>query len=91
MSKNEQEALRWFLQGRRDGKTARKNADNEDYEWACFLYQQAAEKLLKAFLFLEGERAVLTHSTSEIAKRCKTYEGKFADISEACEELDILF
>lgn len=59
MNNNEKEALRWFLQGIRDGRTAGRNAENGDNEVACFLYQQAAEKLLKAFLYLKGENPVL--------------------------------
>ncbi len=47
---NEREAFRWYRQGRRDGETAARNASAGDHEVACFLYQQGAEKLLKAVL-----------------------------------------
>ncbi len=91
MNNNENEGLRWFLQGRRDGRTAKRNADNADYEVACFLFQQGAEKVLKAFLFLKGERAILSHSTLKIAEQCNSYDSHFKAIFEACEQLDIFY
>ena len=44
MNNNEKEALRWYLQGTRDARTAGRNSKNSDFEVACFLSQQAAER-----------------------------------------------
>ena len=47
----------WFHQAQRDLRHARHALDDQDYEWACFAAQQAAEKAVKALyqrLGLEG-------------------------------------
>ncbi len=45
-----QEALDWFNIAERDLLHARGSVDMEDYDWACFAAQQAAEKALKALI-----------------------------------------
>lgn len=91
MNKNEQEAKRWYLQGKRDLRTAFRNRENEDYEVSCFLNQQAAEKLLKAFLYWKGERAVIGHSTFKLAKKCEEYEKEFSELFRSCQQLDLFY
>ena len=91
MDNNEKEAMRWYRQGTRDARTAMKNAENGDFEVACFLFQQASEKILKAFLYLKGERAVLGHSTLTLAKKCAEYKSEFEEVIEACIELDVFY
>ncbi len=91
MNNNEKEALRWYLQGTKDARTAHRNADNSDFEVACFLYQQAAEKILKAFLYLKGERPVIGHATLKLSQRCVKYDHRFKEIQDACRELDIFY
>jgi len=91
MNNNENEALRWYLQGTRDARTAQRNADNGDYEVACFLNQQAAEKILKGFLYLKGERPVIGHATLKLSERCTKYNSRFQTIQDACRELDIFY
>jgi len=91
MNKNEQEAKRWYLQGKRDLRTAFRNRENEDYEVSCFLNQQAAEKLLKAFLYWKGERVVTGHSTYKLAQRCEDYAKEFSEIVQNCRQLDLLY
>ena len=58
---------------------------------ACFLYQQGAEKLLKAVLYLNGERPVVGHATTHLAERCAEYKPAFRDLLEPCRELDIFY
>lgn len=91
MDNNRLEAERWYRQGRRDMQTAGRNRDNRDYEVACFLYQQAAEKLLKAFLYLQGERGVMGRSTFQLAGRCAGYDRAFADLYDSCRKLDAFY
>jgi len=88
---NEREAVRWYLQGTRDARTAGRNSHNGDYEVACFLYQQAAEKVLKAFLYLKGENPVLGHSTLKPAERAVAYEPTFRNALDACRDLDVFY
>lgn len=91
MNNNEKEALRWYMQGTRDARTAGRNSHNGDYEVACFLYQQAAEKILKAFLYLRGENPVLGHSTLKLAERAVAYEPTFRNALDACRDLDVFY
>jgi HEPN domain-containing protein len=58
---------------------------------ACFLYQQGAEKLLKAVLYLKGERPVVGHATTHLAARCAEYDPGFKDLLESCRELDVFY
>ncbi len=44
----------WWEQGMRDLKHARNALLDEDYEWAAFAAQQAAEKALKALILSLG-------------------------------------
>jgi HEPN domain-containing protein len=91
MNNNEREALRWYLQGAKDSKTAEKNARAGDFEVSCFLFQQAAEKVLKAFLILHGERLPTGHSTYKLARSCRRYDEAFSSLSGPCAELDVLY
>ncbi|MGQ9595911.1 MAG: HEPN domain-containing protein [Thermoproteota archaeon] len=61
-------ARRWLRQAERDLKAAGDSFVSGNYKWACFQAQQAAEKALKAVLFLRGLGAVLTHSIFELNK-----------------------
>jgi HEPN domain-containing protein len=46
----------WFKQAEKDLRHARNSIVSQDYEWACFASQQAAEKALKAlYQYLGGE------------------------------------
>ncbi len=58
---------------------------------ACFLYQQGAERLLKAVLYLKGERPVVGHASTHLAARCAEYESGFEDLLDACRELDVFY
>ena len=91
MNNNERESLRWYLQGAKDSKTAEKNARAGDFEISCFLFQQAAAKVLKAFLILHGERLPAGHSTYKLARSCQRYDEAFSSLSRPCAELDVLY
>lgn len=88
MNNNETEALRWYLQGAKDRRTAEKNGRAGDFEVSCFLFQQAAEKILKAFLLLRGERRVVAHSTHALRQACEALDMRFSSLREPCLELD---
>ncbi len=47
----------WLAQALRDLRHAHRSADMEDYEWACFSAQQAAEKAIKAVYQALGAEA----------------------------------
>jgi HEPN domain-containing protein len=44
----------WLEQGARDLRHAEHALDDEDYEWAAFAAQQAAEKTVKALIMARG-------------------------------------
>jgi HEPN domain-containing protein len=91
MTKPKREAKRWFDQGTRDTESAFKVKEQGIYELSCFLAQQAAEKLLKAFLYYQGEAPVVGHSTFFLAKQCQEYDGRFKKVLRACKRLDALY
>jgi HEPN domain-containing protein len=91
MTKPKKEAKRWFDQGRRDVESAAKVNKQEIHELCCFLAQQAAEKLLKAFLYSQGEAPVVGHATFYLAKRCQEYDTRFKEILQSCKRLDALY
>ncbi|MBN1836944.1 MAG: HEPN domain-containing protein [Spirochaetales bacterium] len=91
MNGNEREALRWYLQGAKDSKTAERNAAAGDFEVSCFLFHQAAEKILKAYLCLQGARSLFGHSTARLASRCAEHEGRFVQLAQACSFLDLFY
>ena len=88
MNNNRREARRWFDQGKHDHEAAKVNKREGFYEVACFLCQQSAEKVLKSFLYHQGERPVIGHSTYLLAKRCRAYESEFASVLDLCKSLD---
>lgn len=91
MTKPKKEAERWFDQGTRDAESAVKVKGQGIYELSCFLAQQAAEKLLKAFLYYQGESPVVGHSTFYLAKQCQEYDARFKKVLRACKRLDALY
>lgn len=91
MTKPKKEAKRWFDQGIRDAESAVKVKEQGIFELSCFLAQQAAEKLLKAFLYYQGEAPVVGHSTFYLAKQCQEYNAQFKMVLRACKRLDALY
>ncbi len=47
----------WMSQAQRDYEHARDSHTRQDYEWACFAAQQAAEKAVKALHLSLGQEA----------------------------------
>lgn len=78
----------WMWQAERDLNHARNSLSAEDFEWACFAGQQAAEKALKAVFqakHLEGWGNVLI----KLAEDLKPHASEVSEeILEACRNLD---
>jgi len=83
----QQEFRLWFEQAKYDLKAAKDSLKSKNYEWSCFQAQQAAEKALKAYLFLKGEDLIITHSIFRLIKKCVAHNREFKSI-EHCRELD---
>ena len=78
---NEEEFKRWFAQAKRDLDAAEASKQANAFEWSCFQSQQAAEKALKAFLYVQGERIVAGHSIFKLLERCASYEASFNELA----------
>jgi HEPN domain-containing protein len=80
MSNNERYASLWFKQAKFDLDAAKSSKENKNYEWTCFQCQQSAEKALKAFLFFNRKRNIITHSIRRLVEQCGTFDKDFLDI-----------
>ena len=65
----------WLKQAKRDLESAKSQNENEFYEWACFISQQAAEKALKAVLQKMGAEA-WGHVTIKLLEALEEQSGK---------------
>ena len=83
MGKNKAEFSRRFQQAWDDLDAARTSKDAGHHEWACFQAQQAAEKALKAFLFLQGKRQFLSHSIQELLREAREIDASLEAVSKA--------
>lgn len=82
------EAARWFAQSERDLRAAAHARSGGFHEQACFLCLQAAEKALKSFLYLCGERLVLGHSVVQLLRSCVQQNQEFETLHLPCRRLD---
>jgi HEPN domain-containing protein len=60
------ESRNWYTQARSEFRDALDLEQRGRYYLALYLYQQAAEKALKAFLFDAGEDELFTHSVKDL-------------------------
>ena len=83
------EAERWFTQASDEFEDARLLAREGRYYLALFLFQQAAEKALKAFLYrnLPSAQVLITHSIAELLKLCQEIDPDFHKL-EGSKSLD---
>lgn len=82
------EAKRWFLQGSQDLDDAKFNLSGNRYNVACFLAQQSAEKVLKAYLIAQGVESVWGHSTWELCKIAKSLDESFLEVENEARSLE---
>lgn len=84
----EREFGRWLDQSLKDLDDARFCAQGGRYHLACFLCQQAAEKALKAFLYLKGHQVVWGHSVAELISDAAADDSRFEGLREKGARLD---
>jgi len=87
-SSSEREARRWFDQAQADRESVVLELEHGHHNVACFLAQQMAEKALKAFLYLKGERHPIGHSVADLCRMCARYEPRFAEMMGSLVKLD---
>ena len=80
-----EEALRWFTQAKDELKDADDLRKGGRFYLALFHFQQAAEKVLKAFLYLKVKSVEVfyTHSIDELCKRAVEIDGDFRAVMSA--------
>lgn len=82
------EFRRWLEQAYSDLDDAEYNARWKRYNLACFLAQQAAEKALKAYLYLRGNQVVWGHSVAELVDDARQYDPSFHSLRDKGAYLD---
>jgi HEPN domain-containing protein len=83
------EASRWLLQAEDDLRFVEWIAhEGGFYDKACFIAQQAGEKVLKACLYATGKRIVLGHSLYEMINELGQKEKMFQKLAEEAKRLD---
>jgi len=81
------EAKSWFTQAHAEFSDALDLEKRCRFYLSLFLYQQATEKALKAFLFSQGEEELFTHSVKELIDMAISYDKAFEGIKLA-KDLD---
>jgi HEPN domain-containing protein len=89
LKRPEYDATRWLAQARDDLAFARwvLGADRF-YDKGCFVAQQAAEKALKAALYLDGARIVLGHSILDLLERLISNHPELSLLRDDARQLD---
>ncbi len=82
------EGRRWLEQAQEDLHWAQHLARQGAYHLACFLAQQVTEKVLKAFLYAQGEEMVIGHSVARLSARAAGYQAVFAEKAREWSILD---
>lgn len=82
-------ALEWFKFANEDLSSAEflLNKVPTPLEIICYHCQQSAEKYLKGFLLLNGEKLQRTHDLIFLNNICKKYSSEFENIDDDCLEL----
>lgn len=85
MDKGREHARLWIEKAKNDLLNADNNlaSDQIPYDTVCFHCQQAAEKLLKAFLVLRESEYPLTHNLFVILEEILKYDPSADDLRES--------
>ena len=81
---------RWIKQAIADLDAASYNKKNFPFN-SCFLAQQSGEKALKAYLYKNGKRDILTHSTIRLVKLCSEISQDFDSLKKHAKTLDTYY
>jgi HEPN domain-containing protein len=82
MKINKEEALRWLEQAEHNLKVAKNNFKANFYSDTCFMAEQTAQVVLKAFIIYHKRRLIWEHSVQELAKICSQYDKDFGRFIE---------
>lgn len=89
--KNTEQSQLWFKQAQSDHKASQWALKGKFYSHCCFVCQQSAEKYLKAYLYLQGQRVLPTHSVRRLVIEALDHNKGFKQLQDAAKELDKLY
>ncbi|MCX8030273.1 MAG: HEPN domain-containing protein [Thermodesulfovibrionales bacterium] len=69
---DEKEFFRWFKQAEHNLRSAKSDAQDDSFDWACFKAQQAAEMAVKALIVCLG-KIVKGHSIFDLLKTLELF------------------
>lgn len=81
------EAKNWLAQAKIEFQDGVELEARGRFYLALYLYQQAAEKALKAFLYFKGEEELFTHSVKDLIDIAGHYDQDFIKI-RSTKDLD---
>jgi HEPN domain-containing protein len=83
----------WLQKAEDDFQFARISLDEKKPFVAqiCFLFQQSAEKYLKAFMLSQGLKLQKIHDLTILLKRCLEKAPRMAELSEDCNILSTFY
>ena len=87
----ELEANRGWWQASADFAFLPKVRQLEKYDTCCFLAQQTSEKALKAFLYLQGEELIFSHSIFKLCEIASHFDVEFLVLREKVKQLDFYY
>ena len=79
----EEEIAGWFKKAEHDLKAVQGSIKTENYDWACFQAQQAAEKALKALFIKKYKRLWKIHDLVKLGEKINAPK----EILNSCDEL----
>ena len=79
----------WLRKAENDVLNIENNLVAKEIPWdtICFHAQQAAEKLLKAFLIAKGQEVQRTHDLVAILSECVMIDSSLSQLEEDCRKL----
>jgi HEPN domain-containing protein len=82
---HKEEAVRWFIHAKDEFKDADDLRKRERFYLALFHFQQAAEKALKAYLYLKAKSSMvfLTHSIGDLLEMAIEIDPDFKEVKRA--------
>jgi len=78
----------WYKRAQADLALAQIAYHNQFYAHACFLCQQATEKICKAFLLWKSGSYPRTHGLVDLLRLCAGYESSVLALNTDCQILD---
>jgi HEPN domain-containing protein len=90
MSATESNFLAWIVKAENDFLNIENNLSASRVPWdtVCYHAQQAAEKLLKAFVVHHGQAVPRTHDLVALLARCSQFEPSLESLAEDCRRLN---